>query len=90
MDLLACSASLSQPRFFERAANALAAAGADVECASDATVPLLRFQARRVPKKKGTEGKNLEDQILAYPCIYIYIYIHISWLKDVAVALGLQ
>lgn len=45
VDLLACSASLSQPRFFELAADALAAAGADVECASDATVPLLRFQA---------------------------------------------
>lgn len=51
VDLLACSASLSQPRFFARAAEALAAVGADVECASDATVPLIRFQACHEWKK---------------------------------------
>ena len=48
VDLLACSASLSQPRFFARAVEALAAVGVEVQCASDATVPLIRFQARRV------------------------------------------
>jgi len=49
VDVLACSATISNAKFFEVVAKALDAQGyGSVEMAADAAVPLVRFQAQIV------------------------------------------